>query len=103
MRSTMRMQDLWLALVALVVFVGARCAPAQSPSPDITPVPGADCVVACKHLATNQCEEGRPTEEGAPCTEVCANGMADRYDLACVAGIPACDLVPCERPSESSE
>ena len=90
--------DLTLAIVVMVLFAGARCAPLAPQDPtDIIPVPGADCRVACAHLEQHHCEEGLSTEAGAPCTEVCANGMAARYDLACVSGIPACDLTPCER------
>jgi hypothetical protein len=101
MAKTTSAADLVLAMTVIFVFSGAHCS-APAPDDTIIPVPGADCVVACNHLAANHCEEGEKTAAGTPCTEVCANGMAARYDLACVAGIPACDLEPCSRDAESS-
>lgn len=81
-----------LAAVVLAVFVGAHCSP--TPDPEEPSADGA-CAAACSTLVQLGCEEGEPTEGGATCEDVCANGMAARYDLACVANLLYCDLEVC--------
>lgn len=82
----------WYALLVVIM----RCAPHEEPDKPV--VPGAGCEEACDRLSVLGCPEGEPTPAGAPCVEVCENGMAGRYDLACVAGIESCQrLQSCEK------
>lgn len=96
-REVVCLVALLVAHVTAVAIVACRV-PADPVEPPIDPipVPGADCKQACAALIEHDCEEGRPTEDGAPCTEVCANGMAEFYDLACVAGLQDCRVELCE-------
>lgn len=85
-------RDLGFAAVVLAVFLGAHCSP--SPDPE-EPKPSSGCASACANLVQLGCEEGEPTDGGATCEDVCANGMGFRYDLACVANLLYCDLEVC--------
>jgi hypothetical protein len=83
------------SVALLMALCGARCSVPVDPE---EPVPAADCGTACSNLEALSCPEAEPTEDGASCAEVCANGMAERYDLGCLGELLDCSLDLCEIP-----
>lgn len=85
-----------LSVSCFLVSLLLACAGAPpEPKP---PEPGRDCKNACSRLRELRCDEGDPTPDGATCEEVCANGMADRYDLGCIEAVEQCVYIDgCER------
>ena len=63
----------WILLLA----VGCTPLPPPDPTPDPKPTVVIDtpsvwtCRSACEHQNTLGCDVGKPTENGAPCEEVC--------------------------------
>lgn len=92
------MGDRRLMLVAVLVAACSVPPPPEPIRPEPPPAPPGSCATACNHLRELGCEEGQPTPGGAICEEVCADGMADRYRLGCVADLDACeDIEDCRR------
>jgi len=72
--------------------------PPPSPNPDVV----ADCAKACDNIGPRTkehpdalgCEEGKPTADGATCTDVCNSMPNTTQDyLSCVATVTACSQI----------
>ena len=82
--------------IVVLTILATQCLP---PGPVDGPVPppvleqtDAGCEGMCAHLRELGCEQGKPTPSGATCERVCADTMAEGYDVHpdCVAGVRGC-------------
>ena len=87
---------LFVALTLGLLALGAQCdlrpTPEPKPAPDVFVPPVLEpsgCERACARLADLGCEEGKPTDAGESCADVCANA-AEHLDLECVARAQSC-------------
>lgn len=73
---------------ALILLSSAVLLWCSEPSP--APDPHApSCVSACANLQKHDCDEAKPTSDGATCVEVCQN--AGTLPVACITNAESCD------------
>ena len=74
------------------LFDGCKIQP-PSPPPDPLPEAGSTCQIVCNRFRQLDCEEAKPTHEGASCEMVCSNaeesGLLD-INSSCVVGADSC-------------
>lgn len=86
-------------LSALALVCGCATFPVDDDrlAPPVEPDPDATCADACAHIGPEglDCEQGRPTPDGATCTEVCEGALADGLDVhpECIVRVERCEHV----------